>query len=268
MEKFYQYIENALPSKHGDSILYKFKKETLDSMFARANELTSRGLKDENVINDIIISEYSDVVEQYKAYENEKKLKRRRKRFLLGNIIGSVAYILTMVILYVGISLSTKDWGHTWVILADGALVHIAYLLALGVNRIMDLKRIFHFIARILLALDIMVIAVAVFIFAFAILHTPSSWLIIFGGLFSMFFCDALFASLTKQRLAIINWLVYVPVMSAMLYVILGAVHIVSWGMGWLIIPASVVLDLIIAFIAVARNNKTDEEVVDEWQES
>lgn len=268
MERFFQYVEQALPDRGANDTLYKFKRKTVDEMFARANELTARGLKDENVINDLIIDEYGDVVEQYKQYENEKRKKQFRKRFLLANIIGSVAYVLVLLILFFGISFSTHAWGQTWVIMVDGILLLIAYLLALGVNRVMDMRRMFHFIARILLAIDIVVVSVALFIFSMAILHQPYSWVIVFGGLFSMFLCDAVFATVTKQRLAIINWMIYIPAMGAMLYVILGALSLVSWSTGWLIILFAVVIDLIVALIAIFNNKAEEREVVDTWKES
>lgn len=268
MERFYQYIEQALPDKGADDVLYRFKRKTVDEMFNRANELASRGLKDEDVINDLIIDEYGDVVEKYKEYANEKKKKKARKRFLLANIVGSVAYILTLLILFLGISFSTNAWGKTWVIIVDGILLLVAYLLSLGVNRVMDMRRMFHFIGRILLAIDIVVISVALFIFSMAILHQPSSWIIVFGGLFSMFLCDAVFATVTKQRLAIINWMIYIPAMGAMLYVILGALSLVSWSTGWLIIPLAVVIDLVVALVAIFKNKADEREVVDTWKES
>lgn len=268
MESFYQYIEKALPDKMGDSVLYKFKKKTLDEMTLRANELTSRGLKDEKVINDLVISEYDDIVGEYKKYANEKAKAKKRKTYLIANIIGSVAYLLTMLILYFGISFGTKAWGTTWVIIADGILVWVSYILTLFVNRVMDMKRIFHFIGRILLAIDIMVISVAVFLVLMGVFHAPHSWLVIFGGIFSMFLADGIFALRTKQKLAIIFWLIYIPAMSAMLYVILSTVSVLSWSTGWLIIPCSIIVDLIISLVAIKVNNPDDKEVVDSWQEN
>lgn len=83
-----------------------------------------------------------------------------------------------------------------------------------------------------------------------------------------MFLCDAVFASVTKQRLAIINWMIYIPAMGAMLYVILGALSLVSWSTGWLIILFAVVIDLIVALIAIFKNKAEEREVVDTWKES
>lgn len=267
MENFYQYIEKSLPKKPNDPTLYKFKKKVLDEMTSRANELTSRGLRDKKVIDDLIISEWADIKDDYEAYANESKLKRRRKNLLIGNVIGSIIYILVLIVTFLGLSFATQEWRTTWVIVVDGILLWVSYLLALGVNRVLDMKRIFHFIARILLMMSIVVLFVAVFIFLMAVMHISHAWVTIFVGLFTMFLGDGILATMTKQKLAIISWLLYIPAMSAMLFIILGALSIISWTTGWIIIPLSLILDGIIMFAAYKKNTNYKEEVVDEWQE-
>lgn len=268
MERFYQYIDSALPDRGGNKFLYKFKRETLDSMTQRANELTARGLRDEDVISDLIISEYSGIVDDYQKYEYEKRQKEFRKKFTIGNIIGSVVYLLTLVVCFLGIGMSTHIWHPTWVIVVDGVLIWTAYLLTLGVARVIEMKRIFHIIARVLLGMDIVVMSVALFIFMMAVLRIPNTWVVVIGGILAMFLADATFASVTKQRLAILNWLVYIPAMSTMLYIILAGLSIVSWLGGWVLIPLSLVLDLIIIIAAVKINTSYKEEVVDTWNEN
>lgn len=268
MEKYFEYIEKSLPKGDDEKILYKFKKKTLDEMIERANQLSLRGLKDKNVLSDLVISEYEDIVDSYKSYAKEKAEKQRRKRFVIGNIIGSVVYIFTLLVVFLGISFSTHQWSLTWVIMVDGILLWIAYLLTLGVKRIVGLKSIFHFIARILLAIEVMVIAVAAFLLCMAVLHIPDSWLIVIAGVMCIFLADGIFASTTKKKLAIISWLCYIPAIAAMLYVIFGALAVFEWSVGWLIIPLSLVIDLIIIAVSIRANSKYDEEVVDAWKEN
>lgn len=268
MERFYEYIEKALPDKRGDKVLYKFKKDTINEMTLRANELTARGLKDKDVISDLIISEQKDIVNTYKAYAIAKRERDRHRRFLVGNIIGCVVYVLMLVVIFLGVSFSTGAWNMTWVIPTDGLLLLISYLMTLGINRIIGMKRIFHIFARLLLASNIVVISVALFIFMMAILHVPKSWVIVFGGLLAMFVADGTFATATKQRLAIINWLAYIPAMSAMVFVILGALAITKWSVAWFVMPLALLIDLIIILVSVRRNNRIDEEVIDAWKES
>ncbi len=268
MEKFYRYIEQALPNNPHDPVLYKFKKNTLDEMIERANDLTSKGLKDERVIEDLIIDENADILDRYTEYAGKSKLKKKRKNMLIGNILGSLVYIFILIIVFLGIGMSTHIWHPTWVIVVDGILLWTSYILVLIINRVMQMKRIFHFIARILLAISVVVLFVALFIFMMAVVGIPHAWVMVFAGLFCMFLTDGVFAIMTKQKLAIIAWLTYIPAMSAMLYVILGGLGIISWTTGWIMIPLSLLIDGIIMFIAYKINTNYKEEVVDEWHES
>ncbi|MFR5876889.1 MAG: hypothetical protein ACLUFN_10410 [Eubacterium sp.] len=268
MEKFFEFIESSLPNGSNDKFLYKFKKKTLDEMVERANQLSARGLKDQNVLNDLIISEYKDIVADYNVYAKEKAEKQWRRRFAIGNIIGSVIYILVLLIMFLGISFSTHSWSTTWVIMVDGILIWIAYLLTLGINRVIDMKRIFHFIARIMLGIEVMVLTVAAFLICMAVLHIPNSWVIVIVGIMCVFIADGLFASVTKQKLAIISWLCYIPAISAMLYIVLGALGVFAWSAGWVMIPLSLIIDLIIIAASIRANSKYDQEVVDSWKEN
>lgn len=268
MEKYFEYIENSLPAGGNDKLLYKFKKKTVDEMVERANQLSARGLKDQNVLSDLVISEYGSIADDYHSYVKEKTDKQRRRRFAIGNIIGSVVYIFVLLIVFLGISFSTQAWSMTWVIMVDGILLWIAYLLTLVICRIIEMKRIFHFIARILLGIEVMVLSVAVFLICMAVLHIPGSWLIVIVGIMCIFLADGFFASATKQKLAIISWLCYIPAISAMLYIIFGALGVFSWSVGWVIIPLSLILDLIIIVVSIRANSKYDQEVVDSWKEN
>lgn len=268
MESFYQYIEKTLPNRPNDPVLYKFKKRALDDMIERANELTSKGLKDERVIEDLIISEQGDILDRYNKFASESNLKKKRKNRLIGNILGSIIYIALLIIVFLGVGFSTHTWHPSWVIVVDGILLWTSYILCLIINRVLEMKRMFHFIARILLMGCTVVLSVAIFIFLMAVLGISNAWVMIFVGLFCMFLEDGIFAIVTKQKLAIIAWLTYIPAMSAMLYVILGGIGVISWATGWIMIPLSLVLDALIMFIAFKVNTNYKEEVVDEWHES
>ncbi|MBR2133195.1 MAG: hypothetical protein IJ851_00615 [Eubacterium sp.] len=268
MDRFYDYIESSLPKSSDDDYLYKFKKSTLEKMTARANELTARGLKDENVLYDLVIDENKDIIKEYQQYYVEKNEAKKRRRFALINVFGSLIYMLMLVVVYLGISFSTREWGMTWVIMVDGVLIWLSYILALLINKTAELKKVFHILARLLLAADVMVISVALFIFMIGVLHMPSSWVIIIAGIMLMFVADGIYASVSKQKLAIINWLLYIPAIGTMLFIIVCALHFVSWSTGWLIIPLSLLLDVLIMVVAIVKNNNAEREVIDSWQEN
>ncbi len=268
MEKFYQYIDSALPDSGRNKLIYKFKRKTVNEMTERANQLTARGLKDDSVISDLIINENSNLAAKYREYAYKETKAEKRKKSLIGNIAGSIAYLLILIICFIGISMMTQQWDKTWVMVVDGILLWVVYILTISINRILETKQIFHIFARVLLAMEIVIISVIIFIFMLGILNTPHSWVTIFVGLFLMFLSDGLFASLTKQKLAIFSWLGYIPAMAAMLYIILGGLGILAWSIGWLIIPLSLFIDLLVVIITINKNTSYKEEVDDGWKES
>ena len=83
MESFIDYINSALPDQKGDSILYKYKRKVLEEMTQRANEVTSRGINNRQVVDDLIISEYANLKEDYKEYYKKEKAAQNSKRNLI-----------------------------------------------------------------------------------------------------------------------------------------------------------------------------------------
>ena len=269
MERFVQYLDSVLPNEHGNELLYRFKKGILDDMNSRAIEVTSRGgIQSRKVIEDLIISEHSDLKEEYRQYEAAHKAREKSRRAFFGNIIGSVAFILLLVATFLAISFATSMWRYTWIIVVDGILLWVDYLLLLGVRKLMTLKRIFHFFARILLFGAVVVTMVAVFLTVVALTDLPHSWLIVIFGLMLAFICDGVFANIINARLKLLYWLIYVPVISVFLFIIIGALHLIPWGVAWLIIPLSLVVDLIIVWSAIRKNRSEKMEVADIWNEN
>lgn len=267
MENFISYIEKSLPKKEGDKILYKFKKKILDEMTQRANEITARGLKDENVVNDLIISEYPNLDLEYKKFYQKETSSNKAKKQIVFNTVASIIFIFVLLIVFLSVSFLTHAWEQTWVIMVDGILLWVAYLLSLVVKKFTSMRKIFHIIARLFLAGAVIVVAVAVFLFALIILQVPHSWLIVIGGIASMFIADTVYITVTKQKLAILSYLAYIPATTAMVYIILGVLSIVPWSPGWLMIPLSLIIDAVIVAVRVAKNAKISQEVSKQWNE-
>lgn len=268
MEKFIEYIEKSLPQNSSNDILYKFKRKTLNDMTERANEITARGISDKNVVSDLIISEYPDLTGDYNKYYKEKTAAQRTKKAFLFNLVGSLAYILILIISYLGISFATQDWGQTWLIIVNGICLWVCYILTLGTVKITSMRRFLHPIARLMLGGAVIIFFVTVFLFCLVILKNPSSWIIVIAGIALMFVCDGVYAKITRQKLAVLSYIVYIPAIAAMLYIILGATHILAWSVGWVIIPLSLLADLAVIFAAISKNTKVEQEVEDVWKES
>lgn len=262
------YLEKAIPDKPGDATLFRFKRDLLSRMDARFAEVSSRGVDNRKVLCDLIISEHSDLDAEYADYYRASTAKQRRKRTILGNIIGSVAFILVLLTTYLGVSFATHDWGHTWIIMVDGILLWVVYLLYLGVIGISRLKPIFHVFARILQALAVVVLSVAVFLFCLAMAHISVAWVVVIGGIIAMFVADLAYVSIKKQKLAIIYYLLYIPAIAAMLYIILGYLGYIPWTPGWLIIPAGVGVDILIIIGELLESKHFEKEMMKSWQEN
>lgn len=269
MEKFISYINSVLPDGKGSNdILFKFKRKTLDEMNEQYNTVMQRGISNTQVLSDLVISEHQDLKSNFEKYQRKELAVRRAKRNTVLNIVGSVTYILCIIVAFLGIGFSTHTWSPTWLIVVDGILLWVAYLLSLGVRKITGLKRIFHIFARILMALDVMVVSVEVFLFSLSFLKLERSWLFIILGVAAMFVADAVYAVATKQKLAILNILIYMPVVATMLYIILSAFGILAWRTGWLLIIVSLIINMLIIFVKLTKNKMDKMEVIDTWQEN
>lgn len=268
MEKFVAYLNAALPDVPGDDILCAFKRKTMKEMELRAGEVASRGLDNPTVIGDLIVSEYADVDERYAKYRKEQLALRSTKRFFVRGVLGSVLYILSLVAVYLFVSFATHAWDTTWAILTCGVLLWVTYLLSVGVKTFAAKRKIFHIFARMFLAGAVIVFTVAVYLFLVAVADLSHGWLIVIAGLIAMFVCDGAFAVIAKHRLAILSWLLYIPVIATFLFIIIGVLSILPWGVAWIIIPLSLALDFWIVITAIGRNKHERTEVADAWNEN
>lgn len=267
MEKFIHYIEQALPDHSEEPLLFQFKKKTLDEMNALSATIEKRGLKDKTVREDLIISEYPDLPGSYEKYYAEKTAEAKSKRNLFMNIVGSAAFILILIIVFLASGFISNDWGHMWVLLVDGFLLWIDYLMLIGVKKITSLSRIYHIFARILLGMAVVVFSVAVFLVAMVFFHVASSWLIVIGGIAAIFVADSIYITVTGQKLTVIFYLVYIPAIASMLYIILSVMGKIAWTPGWVMVPLSLIIDVAVIAALVIRNKKAAMEVAKYWNE-
>ena len=268
MESYISYINSALADKPGDKLLYKYKRKILEEMTVRANEISSRGLSDRKVIDDLVVSEYPDLEGSYAEFYKKETAAMNRKRNIILNVIGSAIYLLAIVVIFLGVSFATQKWNMTWAIVVDGVLLWTVYLLSLGVQSFAAMKKIFHIFARICLMGAVIVFGVAAFILIVAITDIQGSWLILMFSLIAMFLSDALFCTMHKHRLAIFYWLIYIPVISVFVFIIIGAAHLIAWRFAWIFIPLSLIVDLVIILFAIGKNKLSSLEVADTWNEN
>lgn len=270
MKDFIDYIESSCSSIPDSPVLYRYKKKVLDAATERANEITHSGLTDANVLTDIIRGEFPDLKTGYEAFAEEERRKAKARFMRKLNIIGSVAFFLLIFLVYFSVSFTTQRWDISWLIIVGGVFALTIYLLSFGIKRLCKMKRAFQPIARLLTAGSIMLATVFIFLFCLMLVPMSNSWTIVLGGVIALFIADGIFAAVTRQKLAIINYFLYIPASMALLYVILGAYSVVSWSNGWLLVILGVIIDLVIAAGIMINNAKYiyKQEAEDVWQEN
>lgn len=268
MREFIEYLDGAMPDQKGNRMIFEFKRDLLTKMNERYLEIANRGVDNKKAFCDLIISEHTDLDKEYNEYCISRTAESRRKRRLIANTVGSIAFIALLIISYLAVSFITQDWAHTWVMVVDGILLWVTYLLTIGMLGISKLKRIYWIFARILLAIAVVVFSVAVFIFCMAIVHVTSAWTIVIGGIIAMFVADLIYISVTKHKLAIVNYLIYIPVIFAMLFIIVCDLGLLAWNVGWWLIVAGVGVDFIIVIGELMESKHFEKEMKKNWQEN
>lgn len=270
MKKFIQTIEDACKDVKYSEILYQYKRNLLDEMNDRACDVRQAGLRDEGVIEDLILSEYSDIrgdFDRYYAAEKRRKKEALEHKLLL---IGTPLLIVLSVAIYIIQGILFDSWAGNWLIIVGTVFAMCILCMMAGVRKIMRLKKIFHPIARLLTAGSVMLVAVFIFLLCGVTIGWSASWPIVPGGVAALLIGDLIFAFLTRQKFAMINTFVYLPAIFTMLYIILAAFNIVSWGRGWALIFLGIALDAVIG-ICILLNNakyKYKQEVEDVWKEN
>lgn len=254
MKDFIEYIETSCAKLPNNHITYLFKKQILDEMTDRANEMTHAGLKDEKVLADLMADEYPDLPAQYKVWSKEYKKKKLAKTLRLVMGIGGVIFFIAMFVAYFEVSKATGAWDKTWLIIVGGIFAMIIFYTSFLIKRICRKRRVFHPIARILLAMCVMLFSVFAFLFVLVMFDLPATWPLIMAGIILVFLADIVFAFATKQKFRTVSTFVYMPAISTMLYIILAAYGVIGWITGWPVILLGLLVDLI-GIISIAIGN-------------
>lgn len=256
MKGLAEYVEKELSSVPFDKILLKFQREIVDE----GRELESRtrraGLPDKEVLLDLMKSLHPDLKSEYAVFRKEEKKRIREKIMHKVLIIGTPIFFLLMVAVYVISSIKLQNWSQSWLMIIACVTFWVDTVGIALTAEIASKRKIFHPIARVLLAMAVMMTAVCVFLFGTILYTIPRFWVVIPGGVLVAFIVDAIFAFGTKQMLRNVNYIAYTIGIMAMLYVILGGLYVVPWNKGWLLIPLGLVIDAVYVMIRLIINSK------------
>lgn len=269
MSLFSDYIETQLkgvPSSNGS--LERYKKQVLKEMESRSFSQEYAGMDESEILKVLAEGEFKNLRSDYRKYY-ESQFAKKRSRVLGASVaLGSVAYILMLVVVYITVSFITNLWSYTWLILFGGITVLAAGLLGYSLKKALAGGRGIGFVARFFAAVVVMLVATFVFLCLQLIFHLPYSWIVFLAGVVAIFVVDSVLMSLLKQKHKIVNYVFYIPVITTLLYVILGSLHIVPWNPGWLMIIVSLIVDiLVIIGSMIGKSAYIKKESDDIWNE-
>lgn len=257
MKNFIEYIESSCAELKDNRMTYLYKRKLLDEMTERANEMTHAGLKDEKVLADLVADEFGDIKGNFASFEKEEKKRMLSKKLKVILPIGGVIFFVLMFAAYFIISDITKAWDKTWLIIVGGIFFMIIFYLSFAINKLCHMKQVFHPIARVMIIGCVMLFMVFTYLFWLMMLPDElTTWPIVPAGVMLSLIADLIFAYATGQKFRMISFFIYMPAIATMIYIILAAYNIVSWGGGWPIILIGLVIDLIYILAVIISNMK------------
>lgn len=270
MSLFSDYIDGALkgvPDAGGS--LERYKKQILKEMELQADSPAYKNMSEEEILAQLKANGFGSLKSDYRKYYEAACDKKRSRAVGASVALGSVAYILALIVVYISVSFITHLWSYTWLILFGGITLLLAGLLIYSVKKALVRGRGFGFVARFLSAIVVMLVSTFVFLCLQLIFHLPHSWIVFLVGVIAIFVVDAVFMTLLKQKHKIVNYIFYIPVVATLLYVVLGSLHIVPWNPGWLMIIVSLIIDIIVIIVSLIRKSSyIKKESDDVWSEN
>ncbi len=257
MNTFIEYIEKSCAGLGDSRMTYLYKRRLLDKMQERAREITRAGMKDTKVITDLVADEFGDLVKGFDVFVKEEKKRRRAQIMKYALPIGGFVSLVIIFICYFSVSKATGAWDKSWLIIVGGIFALVIFYLGVAIKKLSTMRRVYHPIARVLIAGCVMLASVFAFLSGLvAVENRIVTWPIVLAGVSLMLLADLGFAYATKQKFRTISFFVYMPVISTMLYIILAAYNVVTWLGGWPVIFAGLAVDLIYILAVLAWNMK------------
>lgn len=267
--KYTDYVDKELSVYADSKNLYLFKKELLAEMAERANEIIATGIDDEKVLNDLVISEYGDIDKRYTKFV---KAKKDKKKAILNSriiIVGILGFVLALTTLYLCVSFATNAWNKTWLIMLFGVVAGVVGATVVISKKMEKKLGKFNLVQRLLSVADVFLVAVFAFLTLKIVFFIEKAWLMLVFAVIIALVADIVMAFKAKEKTAVLNVLIYIPVIATILYVLMALVGIVGWHPGWLLVVVSAMVDIVIIMVRLMKAPKEDEADAEdeEWSE-
>ncbi len=239
--------------------LNKFKLEKKAAMRDRELLLRKRGLSDDHIIQDLIVSENMDIRSEFLSKIKRDEKNKAERRAMIAKVLLAVIYFMIVGMIFFLDEYINEDFEHSWLIPVAGILFFIIFLFLMP-NR-------FHYRGRRVVpvhyALMISTALVAVFVWLiFEIVFKMEYSIIIMTIALSIItFFDAVVPWIMNNRHAVAHTVVSLPLCGVFVYLTVGFAGLVPWRIGWLIIIAAIALTIGAFLIAYNRKYRVSKHV-------
>ena len=241
------------------SAVNKFKTEKKAAMRDREVTLRKRGLSDDHIIQDLIVSENINVKNEFLTKIKRDEKNRAERRALVAKVLLGVIYFMIVGMIFFIDEYVNEDFEHSWLIIVAGILFFAIFLFIMP-NR-------FHYGGKrripVHYALMISTALVAFFIWLIfeIVFKMEYSVIIITIALSIIAFWDAVVPWVTGDKHAIVHTIISMPLCGAFVYLTVGFAGLLPWRIGWLIIIGAIALTIGIFLIAYNKKYRVAAHV-------
>lgn len=267
IERFKRYLEEQFREIAPTKAAMQYRISVLQKMLDRAQELRIKGMNDEDLIYNTVISELGNFSDTLHEFENKLVKRTVNRRLALIGIIFSISWTLALVLSFLIVGFVTHIWHPTWLIIVGGLLLAgAASLSALAARQ----QKRGHFLAlRVTVGGIIVLLSVFIFLMLQLVGKLPLSYLTFLAMVAVIPVSDSVIAFVSGSKAKWIELPLSVEAVCVMLYVILGislsAKGVYIWHPGWIMCLGGVVVAIVELIVLIAKHtNKHEKEVAAE----
>lgn len=264
--RYKDFLEGAFRQIAPTKAAMEYRKQLLQQLLDRTQELNIRGIVDPDLIFKTTIDELGDIVCLLNDFEEREQRSEDLKHKLSTGTAVAIAVIALIAIVYVIVGAATGIWHPTWLILLGGIFSSLILLMIFASLKLLKKRKVIP--VRFMIAASEILVTVFIFLLLQLVFHISKSWLIFLAMVAMLFGSDTAMAFLAGSKGRWIELPIFIEVLCVMLYVILGIALAPAkiWHPGWLLCLGGVAV-AVVEFICYTVGKSRAKDAAEEKSE-
>lgn len=271
ISRFKEYLvaefKNITPTKQAS----QYRKQLLNQLVDTANGYKNNGVEDEDLLYKMSIASLGDLRKTLLEFD-------KQSRRTAANIISAILILFGVsVAIYLIASFTSGAWNKTWLtFIYTIALVSVSGGVIAIIKAIPNTNRPMVRIAIIRLSLYIIVTTVFITLFLTVLMLANNfaySWTILLYMVIAMLGVDLTACVFLKSKLTWLVLMAFIQSVLTLMYVALGAMHVIAWSPYWLMPVVALIVNIIMGVFLVCRKVKRhgkgeiDKKYYSDWDD-